>query len=232
MKGSPAAIPEVDRADLAATVETLAAIDRPSTSDGERAAAEWLAERFEALGCPARIEPEPAYDSFWWTLSTFSALAVLAARAARRGRRLAGFIGALVAGAGIADEISNGPRPLRRLPAANAGPRGTWWPRQVTWMRIGRSCSWPITTRPTAGRSSTPHPRRRSARPSRTSSRTPIPPSPCGHPVSRAPLLVMAGAAVRQAAGWPPWAGCSDWDRSPPCWTSRAAPRCRAPTTT
>ena len=115
MNRTATAIPDVDRADLAATVETLAAIDRPSTSDGERAAAEWLVERFEALGCLARIEPEPAYDSFWWTLSAYSALVMLAARAARRGRRLAGLIGALVAGAGIADEISNGPRPLRRL---------------------------------------------------------------------------------------------------------------------
>jgi hypothetical protein len=116
-------IPDVDRTDLAATIEALAAIDRPSTSDGERRAAEWLLDRFTALGCQARIEEEPAYSSYWWTIGALSALSALAGRLVLRGRRLLGLTGAFLAAAGIADEISNGPRPLRRLMLK----QGTTW---------------------------------------------------------------------------------------------------------
>jgi hypothetical protein len=108
-------IPDVDSGLLAEVVETLAAIDRPSCSDGERQAAEWLAERFESLGCPARVEAEASHDSYWWTISAASAVGVLGASAALRGRRFLGLLAGLASAAGIADEISNGPRPLRRM---------------------------------------------------------------------------------------------------------------------
>jgi hypothetical protein len=116
-------IPEVDRTDLAATIEALAAIERPSCSEGEHEAAEWLRERFESLGCSARIEPEESYDSYWWTIAASSAIGVLAGMLGMRGRRILGFLGGLLAAASIADEISNGPRPLRRLLLT---PKTTW----------------------------------------------------------------------------------------------------------
>jgi len=99
---------------LRAQLEQLERIERPSASEGERRAAEWLVARFAELGTEARIEAEPAHGTYWWPLGIGAALGALGGLAALRGRRLLG--GALAAGAaaGIASDYPPGPRWLRR----------------------------------------------------------------------------------------------------------------------
>jgi Peptidase family M28 len=99
-----------DTARLRATVEHLASFDRPSASDGERRAAEWIRGELEALGVPARVEEEAAVGSMAIPLALLSAAGVLAALG---GRRLAPL--GLLAAAGIVDDVSGGPQVFRRL---------------------------------------------------------------------------------------------------------------------
>jgi len=104
-----------DKAQLRAWLEELEKIDRPSASDGERRAAEWLVARFAELGAEARIEAEPAHGTYWWPLGIGAALGALSGWLALRGRRfLAALLGA-VGAAGIAADFPPGKRPLRRL---------------------------------------------------------------------------------------------------------------------
>src|SRR3954469_22972294 len=104
----------VDTARLRATVEHLASFDRPSASDGERRAAEWIPGevggpggpgRGGARGVPARVEEEAAVGSMAIPLALLSAAGVLAALG---GRRLAplGLLGA----AGIVGDGGGGRR--------------------------------------------------------------------------------------------------------------------------
>jgi hypothetical protein len=99
-----------DTARLRATVEHLASFERPSASEGERRAAEWIRGELQALGVPARIEEEPAVGSMAIPLGVLSAAGVLAALG---GRRLAPL--GLLAAAGIVDDVSGGPHLFRRL---------------------------------------------------------------------------------------------------------------------
>jgi hypothetical protein len=101
-----------DAAHLREVVETLERIERPSASDGEREAAEWIRDRFTALGVAARIEQEPAHGTYWWPLGGMSVAAGLAGLLGRR--RPAAVVGALAA-AGIVDDVSGGPHLFRRL---------------------------------------------------------------------------------------------------------------------
>lgn len=96
-------------------LEELEQIERPSASDGERQAAEWLVERFAELGAGARIEAEPAHGTYWWPLGIGAALGALGAIAALRGRRLLGTALAAVGAAGMADDFPPGQRRLRRV---------------------------------------------------------------------------------------------------------------------
>lgn len=108
--------PAPPEATLREVIETLAAIERPPCSPGERQAAEWLAERLRAAGVDdVTLEEEPSWGSFPPTVTTLSALGALGALLTLAGRRALG--GALSAGAllGILDEINNGPRVLRPL---------------------------------------------------------------------------------------------------------------------
>jgi Peptidase family M28 len=99
-----------DTARLRATVEHLASFDRPSASDGERRAAEWIRGELEALGVPARIEEESAVGSMAIPLALLSAAGVATALG---GRRLAPL--GLLAAAGIVDDVSGGPQVFRHL---------------------------------------------------------------------------------------------------------------------
>ena len=120
---------------LRATVEHLSSIERPSASDGERRAAEWIHERLNGSRADARIEEEPAHGTYWIPLGLMTAAAGLAGLAAARGgsgaRALAAAAGAAAA-AGIADDVSGGPHLFRRLlprrttynVVAEAGDRG------------------------------------------------------------------------------------------------------------
>ena len=103
---------------LRATVEHLSAIERPSASDGEKRAAEWIRDRLNGSSADARIEVERAHGTYWVPLGLMAAAAGLAGLAAARGgrsaRALAAATGA-VAAAGIADDVSGGRHLFRRL---------------------------------------------------------------------------------------------------------------------
>ena len=120
---TPAAA-KTPEATLREVVEALAPIERLAGSEGEREASEWIAARLGEAGLEARVEEERFYDGFAAQIATLSAAAAAAGLAAltRRGRAL-GLIGGAVAGALIADDISNGPRAFRRLAGEE---RATW----------------------------------------------------------------------------------------------------------
>jgi hypothetical protein len=102
-----------DQAWLRARLEELERIYRPSASEGERRAAEWLVDQFRALGAEARIEAENAHGTYWWPLGIGTALGALGGILTLRGRRLlGGALGALGA-AGIASEFPPHQRRLR-----------------------------------------------------------------------------------------------------------------------
>ncbi|HEY5943802.1 MAG TPA: M28 family peptidase [Solirubrobacterales bacterium] len=96
-------------------LEELEQIERPSASDGERRAAEWLVGQFADLGAEARIEAEPAHGTYWWPLGIGAGLGAIAAIAALRGRRPLGALLATVGAAGMADDFPPGKRRMRRL---------------------------------------------------------------------------------------------------------------------
>jgi hypothetical protein len=95
-------------------LEELERIERPSASEGERRAAEWLVDQFAELGAEARIEAEPAHGTYWWPLGIGAALGVLGAALALRGRRRLGTLLGTAGAAGIADDFPPGQRRLRR----------------------------------------------------------------------------------------------------------------------
>lgn len=96
-------------------LEELERIERPSASDGERRAAEWLVEQLGELGAEARIEAEDAHGTYWWPLGLGAALGVVAATLALRGRRLLGALLGAIGAVGIADDYPPNRRRLRRL---------------------------------------------------------------------------------------------------------------------
>src|SRR3954468_21230253 len=93
-------------------LEELERIERPSASDGERQAAEWLVAQLAELGAEARIEAGNANGTFWWSLGLGAVLGVLGAGLALRGRRALGALLGLLGAAGIADDF---PPHQRRL---------------------------------------------------------------------------------------------------------------------
>lgn len=100
-------------------LEELERIERPSASDGEREAAEWLVAQFAELGLEARIEAEPAHGTYWWpigvgtVLGAISALLGLSVTGLLR-RMLATGLGALGA-YGIASDFPPNRRFFRRF---------------------------------------------------------------------------------------------------------------------
>jgi len=93
----------------------LEQIQRPSASEGERQAAEWLVARFAELGAEARIEAEPAHGTYWWPLGLGAMLGAVGAIAALRGKRVLGAVLGALGAAGIADDFPPGQRRLRRV---------------------------------------------------------------------------------------------------------------------
>jgi hypothetical protein len=99
------------RALIERVVRELAAYERPSASEGERRAAEWLAGELRAAGCrEVRVEEERAHGGYWWPLGLLNAGSALAALA---GRRLAALVGG-VATAAVYDDVSGGKLWFRR----------------------------------------------------------------------------------------------------------------------
>jgi hypothetical protein len=96
-------------------LEELERIERPSASEGERRAAEWLVAQFAELGAEARIEAEDAHGTYWWPQGLGGALGALGAVLTLRGRRLLGALLGIAGAAGIADDFPPRQRRLRRL---------------------------------------------------------------------------------------------------------------------
>jgi hypothetical protein len=113
----------VDIARLRATVEHLASFDRPSASEGERRAAEWIRGELEAVGVAAVVEEESAVGSMSVPLGLLSAIGVLAGLGGRRTAPLG-----LLAAAAIVDDVSGGPQVFRRL-----------LPRRTTYNVVGEA---------------------------------------------------------------------------------------------
>jgi Peptidase family M28 len=108
------------RALIERVVRELASYERPSASDGERRAAEWLARELEAAGCrDVRVEEERAHGGFWWPLGLLNTAAALAARLGRLPAALAGG----VAAAAVYDDVSGGRLWFRRAALPH---RPTW----------------------------------------------------------------------------------------------------------
>ncbi len=98
----------IDRQELRRLVDELCVIERPSASEGEREAAEWIADRFRDAGLDTRVEAEQAHGGFWWPIGLLNAIAVVAAGS--RSRLLA--VGALVL---LVDDIDHRKRVFRRM---------------------------------------------------------------------------------------------------------------------
>jgi acetylornithine deacetylase/succinyl-diaminopimelate desuccinylase-like protein len=96
-------------------LEELERIERPSASDGERQAAEWIVAQLAEVGAEARIEAEDAHGTYWWPLGIGAGLGALSAVAALRGRRLLGALLGAIGAAGMADDFPPGKRRLRRV---------------------------------------------------------------------------------------------------------------------
>jgi acetylornithine deacetylase/succinyl-diaminopimelate desuccinylase-like protein len=115
--------------DWRGAIRVLAQMDRPSASDGERRAADWIAGRLRGLGCEARVEEERAHGGYWLPLGLANGLAAAAGalalgRRGRRGRRervLAALAGG-VAAAALWDDLGHGRRWFRAL----LPHRSTW----------------------------------------------------------------------------------------------------------
>ena len=109
---------------LREVTEALAALDREAGSEGEREAAEWLAARLERAGAPARVEPEEFIDGWPQMHAALTGAGVASGLVALTGRARAVAVAAGTAAAALlADDASNGLRPLRRT----VGERRTTW---------------------------------------------------------------------------------------------------------
>lgn len=121
-------------------IQELAAIERPSASEGERRAADLIAGWLQQSGCHVRVESERAHGGYWWpiTLANLTAVGAAALALARRGRS-ARLLGATVAGtcaAALWDDLGHGRRWFRRA----------LLPHRTTWNVVGE------TGDPAAGR--------------------------------------------------------------------------------
>jgi hypothetical protein len=116
--GSTLAGPSWLERELSTVVHELAGFARPSASDGERRAADWIATRMAQFGHAATVEIEHAHGGYWWPLGLLNGGVALAGLAARRSRSrwmrlLAAGLGAGAAAA-IWDEVGGGRLWFRR----------------------------------------------------------------------------------------------------------------------
>ena len=96
--------------ELGVWIRGLAAIERPSASEGERRAAEWVLSELQSAGIEARIEVERAHGTHLPFVLP-SAVALAAGLVRRRG---VGGLAAAMATAAIVDELEGRRRLLRR----------------------------------------------------------------------------------------------------------------------
>jgi hypothetical protein len=97
-------------------LDELCSFDRETATDGERRAAEWLAERLRERGLEPRLETERIHSTYWWPLGLASAAGAAGALAARRGHRVLGAALGFAGAAAAADDMpGDGRRRLRSL---------------------------------------------------------------------------------------------------------------------
>jgi acetylornithine deacetylase/succinyl-diaminopimelate desuccinylase-like protein len=112
--------------DLRHTIEHLTTWERPSASEGERRAAEWIAGELRELGFEASVEEGSAHGTYWWPMGLFCLLAGVAGLS---GRRAFGFLAGAFSAFGIWDEAGLW--------------RGHWTrallPKHSTWNVVGRA---------------------------------------------------------------------------------------------
>ncbi len=112
---------------LEEAIRELAALARPSASDGERRAAESIAGWLAKAGCRVEVERETAHGTYWWPIGLANAVAVAgAALALRRPTTPARALGAALAAlsaAALWDDLGHGRRWFRR---ALLPQRPTW----------------------------------------------------------------------------------------------------------
>ena len=111
--------------DLRHTIEHLTSWERPSASEGERRAAEWIAGELRELGFAAEVEEESAHGTYWWPIGIFTGLAALAGLL---GRRVLGTLAGAFGAMGVWDECG-----LWRGHWTRA-----WLPKRSTWNVVGR----------------------------------------------------------------------------------------------
>jgi acetylornithine deacetylase/succinyl-diaminopimelate desuccinylase-like protein len=111
------------QSDWRAAIYELASFERPSASDGERRAAEWIAARLRELGWLAQVERERAHGGYWWPIGLGNLLALTGGWVARRGARAVGTALAATAAAALWDDLGHGSRWFRR---ALLPRRDTW----------------------------------------------------------------------------------------------------------
>jgi hypothetical protein len=90
---------EPDRDLIEGAIRHLASFKRGSASEGERRAAEWIAERLRAEGLEPELRDHPAHGGYWWPLGIACAAAAAAGVLGRRRRGLAAVVGAASAAA-------------------------------------------------------------------------------------------------------------------------------------
>ena len=105
----------LDKAWLRDLVETLCSIHRPTASQGERRAAEWLLAKLRDHGARGEIELEKAHGTFWWPRGHAAGGAHHARIATLRGHRVLGGAQAAAIGAAALDDLPPGERRFRRL---------------------------------------------------------------------------------------------------------------------
>ncbi|HZU59858.1 MAG TPA: M28 family peptidase [Solirubrobacteraceae bacterium] len=101
-----------------AAIHDLAAFDRPSASEGERRAAEWIAQRLSQLGCQVDVEEEQAHGRYWWPIVVANLLSAASGAGVLRrrhfGSRLLGLTVSGAAAAALWDDLGHGRRWFRR----------------------------------------------------------------------------------------------------------------------
>ena len=118
---------------LREVVGRLSPLERNPGSEGEREAAEWIAERLQAAGADARVELEDVSSTFYLPVGVLSALGAGGGVASLLGARRLGATAGAAAAACLWEDLSGGGRrPVRRLlpratvrnVVAEAGDRG------------------------------------------------------------------------------------------------------------
>jgi acetylornithine deacetylase/succinyl-diaminopimelate desuccinylase-like protein len=109
--------------ELHTVVSELAHFKRPSASEGERRAADWIASRLRRHGHASTVEVERAHGGYWWPLGLLNGATALTGLAARRSRSRSTRLLAAVLGAGAAaaiwDEVGGGRLWFRRAALAH-----------------------------------------------------------------------------------------------------------------